>query len=403
MPDLFSTELQTRRFIIGKAIHVFENYGLSEIQTPILEELSLFVRSVGESSDIVTKEMYALEDRDGTMICMRPEGTAGAVRALVQNNLLSAEQEAKIFYTGSMFRRERPQKGRLREFCQVGAEFLGCASASADIEFLAMVHDWLASLPIGPIKLAINSLGEPEERQVFMQALRAYFEPLTEQLCADCQRRMTQNTLRILDCKNPSCISLVEKAPRILDFFGADSKGHFEEVLNGLSKLGVAYEVSHKLVRGLDYYTRTVFEFIAESGLGAQNTVAGGGRYDGLVEELGGPKTPAIGMAAGVERLAILMQESGFALAEKRPDLSLVYADDIGRAKALELLFALRRKGMTVDFEHKPKSVKAQMRRADRLRAKEVLVLGQREVESDSAKIKSLDSGEMRDVTLSAL
>jgi histidyl-tRNA synthetase len=400
MNDLFSKDLQIRRLVSSKAIHIFENYGFSEIQTPILEELSLFVRSVGENTDIVSKEMYTLEDRDGTKICMRPENTAGTLRALIENNLISADQEAKVFYIGSMFRRERPQKGRLREFTQIGAEFLGSQAPSVDIEFLAMIHDWLSSLPIGKIKLVINSLGEPAERQDYLKALRAYFEPLKDKLCVDCQRRLTQNTLRLLDCKNPTCGALVEKSPSILDSLGAESKQHFLDVQSGLKKLGVAFEVSHKLVRGLDYYTRTVFEFIAESGLGAQNTVAGGGRYDGLSKELGGPDVPGIGMAAGLERLVILMEESGFISEPKRPDLCLVAADPIGRQKALELLIALRRKDLFVEFDHKERSVKSQMRRADRLRSKEVLVLGSQEVESGKALIKSLDSGETREVRL---
>ena len=400
MNDLFSKDLQIRRWVQSQAIQIFENYGFSEIQTPILEELSLFIRSVGENTDIVSKEMYSLEDRDGTKICMRPENTAGAMRALIEHNLISADQEAKIFYMGPMFRRERPQKGRLREFSQIGAEFVGSALASSDIEFIAMIHDWLSKLPIGQIKLVINSLGQPEERSEYLTALRAYFEPLHDQLCIDCQKRLSKNILRLLDCKNETCSKLTNQAPSIHDYLGTESKEHFETLQTGLSKLGITFQVSNRLVRGLDYYTRTVFEFIAESGLGAQNTVAGGGRYDGLSKELGGPDIPGIGMAAGLERIVLLLEENGFALDFKRPDLSLVYADPVGRQKAFELLFALRRQGLWVDFEHKDRSVKSQMRRADKLRCKEVLVLGAREVESGKAVIKSLDSGETREYLL---
>ncbi|MEI6806561.1 MAG: histidine--tRNA ligase [Myxococcaceae bacterium] len=403
MNDLFSKELQSRRLVASKAIHVFENYGFSEIQTPILEELSLFVRSVGENTDIVSKEMYSLEDRDGTKICMRPENTAGAVRALIENNLVSEDQEAKVFYIGPMFRRERPQKGRLREFTQIGAEFLGISAATADIEFLAMLHDWLSSLPIGQIKLVINSLGQPNERNEYLKALRAYFEPLTEKLCVDCQKRLTNNVLRLLDCKNETCSKLADAAPSIHSYLAEESKQHFEAIQAGLKQLNIPFQISNRLVRGLDYYTRTVFEFIAESGLGAQNTLAGGGRYDNLVKELGGPDVPAIGMAAGLERIILLMRENGLVLDEKRPDLSLVAADSMGRQKAFELLILLRRKGLFVDFDHKERSVKSQMRRADRLRSKEALVLGTQEVESGKAKIKSLDSGETREVELSDL
>lgn len=396
MNDLFSKDLQIRRWIISQAISVFEKYGFSEIQTPILEELSLFVRSVGENTDIVSKEMYTLEDRDGTQICMRPENTAGALRALIENNRISADQEAKIFYVGPMFRRERPQKGRLREFTQIGAEFVGSALPTVDIEFIAMIHDWLSMLPIGQIKLVINSLGQPGERSEYLSALRTYFEPLINQLCVDCQRRFNKNILRLLDCKNTTCSRFIDPAPSIHQYLGQESKEHFEMLQAGLSKLGIAFQISNRLVRGLDYYTRTVFEFIAESGLGAQNTVAGGGRYDGLSKELGGPDVPGIGMAAGVERIILLLEENGFALDLKRPDLSLVYADSVGRQKAFELLFALRKKNLWVDFEHKERSVKAQMRRADKLGSKEVMVLGSQEVASGQAIIKSLDSGKTR-------
>ncbi len=396
MNDLFSDELRLRRYVIGKASETFERFGFSEIQTPVLEELSLFLRSVGESSDIVTKEMYALEDRDGTKICMRPEGTAGVVRALVEHHKVSTDQEAKVYYVGSMFRRERPQRGRLREFSQIGAEFLGVSEPTADVEVLAMLHTWLSSLQLGELTLLINSLGQPDERAGYLQALRDYYTPLTSQLCADCQRRLTQNVLRLLDCKNPNCSALADKAPSILEFLGEDSKLHFEQVKSGLKQLGIEFKVSSRLVRGLDYYTRTVFEFVAESGLGAQNTVAAGGRYDNLVAELGGSSTPAFGFAAGVERLVLLLEENSFKLPESRPDFSLVYADDLGKSKVFELAQAWRLKGLWIDFEHKTKSVKAQMRRADRMRCKEVIVIGAREVESGEGQAKMLDSGEIR-------
>lgn len=400
MNDLFSTELQSRRWVCSQAIHAFGNYGFSELQTPILEELSLFVRSVGESSDIVSKEMYALEDRDGTPICMRPEGTAGALRALIENNKLAQDQEAKIFYIGPMFRRERPQKGRLREFTQIGAESLGCADPMADIEFLTMIHDWLSALPIGQLKLVINSLGEPDERSEYLKALRAYFEPVNTELCADCGRRLQKNILRLLDCKNPICSQLADAAPKIQDYLGEDSKNHFESVKQGLTRLNISFEVSNRLVRGLDYYTRTVFEFVALSGLGAQNTVAGGGRYDKLSKELGGPDVPGIGMAAGLERLILLMDENGFKPELKRPYCTLVAADPVGREKAFELLFTMRRKGLFADMDLKERSVKSQMRRADRIAAQHVLVLGSQEVETGKAMLKNLDSGESQELSL---
>ncbi|MBH1988691.1 MAG: histidine--tRNA ligase [Myxococcaceae bacterium] len=403
MNDLFAKELEIRKVICDKAIHAFQVYGYEQLQTPVLEQLSLFARSAGENSDIVSKEMYSLEDRDGTLLCMRPEGTAGAVRALVDSGYFNQDPEVKAFYIEPMFRRERPQKGRLREFTQIGAEYFGVPTPEADIEFLAMIYDWLSSLPIGPIELVINSLGESSERQHYLDALQVFYTPLQEKLCSDCQRRLTKNVLRLLDCKEPKCIALAENSPQLSKYLGETSLTHFETVQQGLRNLFIPFRVSNNLVRGLDYYTRTVFEFVSHSGLGAQNTIAGGGRYDGLVEELGGLKVPAIGMAAGLERLVILLEEQGYQPELKRPVCTLVYADEPGQKKAFELLMAGRRQGLYLDMDPKNRSVKSQMRRADRKQSQFAVVLGENEVLSGTAQLKSLADGNSQPMELTAL
>lgn len=405
MNDLFSNEILNRRFVISKAISTFNQYGFSEIQTPILEEADIFIRSAGVDSDIITKEMYTFKDDNKKIICARPEGTAGIIRALVQHKMISDETELKVFYIGSMFRKERPQKGRFREFCQIGAEFIGCNSVTVDIEFLSMVYDWLSNLPLkNPIKLLINNLGEPEERDKYVQQLKTELSPRIAMFCEFCKDRFQRNTLRLLDCKNPNCKEMTSSIPPILDFVSTESKMCFTKIQQGLNDLKIPFEVSDKLVRGLDYYTDTVFEFISESGLGSQNTLAGGGRYNKLIHTLGGPpNVPAIGMAAGLERILLLLKTETFNLKHSSPDLAIIYADEIGQKKAFELSLQLRKKGICVDFEHGSKSVKSQMRRANRLRTKNVIVIGAREANSDMVYMKSMDSGIIRPVKLSLI
>lgn len=404
MHDLYEEELATWRHVEETASSVFLRFGYGEVRTPVLEETQLFVRGVGEATDIVEKEMYAFHDKDKkqTSLCLRPENTAGVVRALLQAGRLHADAEARLFYLGPMFRRERPAKGRYRQFHQLGAEAFGLEGASIDVEMMAMLHLLLEELGLEGVKLAVNSLGGPEDRAQYREALLAYFTPKKDELCADCQRRLETNVLRILDCKVPSDQELAAAAPRTLDHLGEKSAAHFQEVKAGLDQLGVAYEVNSGLVRGLDYYTGTVFEALAETGLGAQNAVAGGGRYDGLAEQLGGRPTPGIGFAAGIERIVMLLTEAERAKEPQKPRVMLVGADDEGRTAAHRLAHELRRAGVVVEVDHRGRSVKAQMKRADRSGAETVLVLGARELEASAGQLKDMATGTVRDVALDA-
>jgi histidyl-tRNA synthetase len=400
MNDLFCPELNMWKRIEKTTSEIFSAYGFQEIRTPILEEFSLYTRGVGEESDIVSKEMYVLRDRDEKILSLRPEGTAGVVRAVIENSKVNLDGELKYFYIGPMFRRERPQKGRLRQFHQIGAEFFGVAEASVDIEVIAMLHDLLNALGLQNLKLILNTLGQAEERRNYIESLHDYFVLHSDCVCSDCQRRLEKNTLRILDCKQPKCIQISEDAPLIWGFLSKESLTHFDEVQAGLTRLLIPYDVSPRLVRGLDYYNRTVFEMVANSGLGSQNAIAAGGRYDGLVKKLGGSNVPAFGFAAGIERIALLLMEKVGVDVVAPLDVVLVYADNIGKEKAFEFLYQLRRKNIKADLDHKGRSVKAQMRRADRLGSKTVLVLGQKEVQEQRAQLKLLTTGETLSVSL---
>ena len=400
MNDLFEDELVWWRRVTSTAEKVFQSYGYGELRTPVLEEAQLFIRGVGETTDIVEKEMYLFKDRDDKMVCLRPENTAGVVRAMLQHGKIRPDMEEKVYYFGPMFRRERPQKGRYRQFHQLGVEAFGLEAPSADVECMAMLHTFLSSLGLKGINLVINSLGEGTERQAYTGALKVYFTQQQEHLCSDCQRRLDKNVLRILDCKVPGCGEIASAAPSAIENLGAESRVHFEAVENGLSRLGIPYQVSHRLVRGLDYYTRTVFEAMAETGLGAQNTVIAGGRYDGLVSDFGGKKTPAVGFAGGIERLVLLLQETKTSHEKASPDLVLVSADEKGREMVSKLAFFLRAEGFFVEVDHKSRSVKAQMRRANRMGARFTMVLVADEIQKNVAELKNLDSGDVQTLEL---
>ena len=402
MNDLFEEDLIWWRKITSTAEQIFQAYGYGEIRTPVLEEAQLFIRGVGETTDIVEKEMYLFEDRDKKMVCLRPENTAGVVRALLQHGKIRPDMDERVYYFGQMFRRERPQKGRYRQFHQLGVEAFGVAEPSADVETMAMLHSFLTELGMKGVNLILNSLGEGAERQKYTLALKNYFMSHQSSLCEDCQRRLEKNVLRILDCKAENCKGLGDEAPTAIGYLDDASKQHFDAVENGLQRLNIPYTVSHRLVRGLDYYTRTVFEAMAETGLGAQNTVIAGGRYDGLVGQFGGKPTPAVGFAGGIERLVLLLKEGAGDLKMACPDLVLVGADDIGREKATELAFFLRAKGIFVEVDHKMRSVKAQMRRANRMEARYTMVLGDSEIRKNQADLKNLENGNVQEVELEA-
>ncbi len=400
MNDLFAADLETWHRIERSVAKLFPLYGFQEIRTPIVEELALFKRGVGENTDIVEKEMFLVPDGEHSY-CLRPENTASVVRALIERGGLSVDSQEKLYYLGPMFRKERPQKGRLRQFHQFGVESFGVSEASADIEIIALVDHLFSSLGLN-LSLKINSLGSNQERGEFRLMLKNYLSNQEAQLCEDCRRRLELNILRVLDCKNANCKAIVAHAPGSLDSLGEESRKHFEQVQQGLSDIGISFLVEPHLVRGLDYYNRTVFEFVANIGLGAQNTVAGGGRYDGLFVTLGHHSDlPAIGCAGGIERIILLLAEQ----AQKLPPaqiISLLGADTLGHETARRLAYQLRKAGFGADFSLVPKSVKAQMRRADKLGVLWVTVIGEQEVKTGKIILKSMINEDKKEVTINA-
>lgn len=403
--DLFEAELTTWRFVESTARETFRAYGFGEIRTPVLEETALFVRGVGETSDIVGKEMFAFDDGgdgDGvTSVCLRPENTAGVVRAMVQHGKLFADAFEQVFYIGPMFRRERPQAGRRRQFHQIGCEAFGFAEPGMDVSVIAAVHTLLTRLGVASsTKLLINSLGDAADRAGYSAALVQYFSAHEDRLSDDSKRRLKENPLRILDSKDAGDRALIVDAPRPLDWLSPEARAHFDAVQAGLTRLGIPFVVDTALVRGLDYYTRTVFEFVGEAGLGAQSTVAAGGRYDGLVETLGGRPTPAVGFAAGIERLLLMMNALGTTKGVDAPAVYLVGADDAGRAEVDRLAFALRLRGVSVGADVRGRSVKAQMKAADKSQARLSAVIGSGEIEARTLKVKTMATGDVSEIAL---
>ena len=365
-----------------------ERYGFQEVRLPIVEPTALFVRSIGENTDIVEKEMYTFTDRGDKSLTLRPEGTASAVRAYVQHSVQAKEPVTKWYYLGPMYRRERPAKGRYRQFYQGGIEVFGDPGPYIDGEVIDMVVRFIASLGIEDVEVVINSIGGPETREAYRGALLAYLEPFRDKLCKDCQRRMDTNPLRVLDCKVPSCKEIAAGAPSILEQLTEDDRTHFEGVQETLTALDTPYRVDGSLVRGLDYYTRTLFEVLGKGGeLGAQNALLGGGRYDNMVKSLGGADVPAIGFAMGLERLLMAMPETA---AEPTIDAFIVAAQPSVRGEATVLARELRDAGLRVESDLRGGSLKSQLRRADKLGTPVALILGEDEVAAGTVQVKDL-------------
>jgi histidyl-tRNA synthetase len=399
MNDVLPPESGRWRHVEQAARSVLEGYGFEEVRTPVAEYTALFSRSIGEVTDIVEKEMYTFTDRDGRSLSLRPEGTASAVRAFVEHSVGARDPLTRWYYVGPMFRHERPQRGRYRQFWQIGAEALGVAEPAIDAEMVAMLYDLMVDrLHIAGVELVLNCLGGPEDRPAFRAALVAYFQPRAAELCGDCQRRITTNVLRVVDCKVPGCAAIAAGAPSVMDHLGAASKAHFDVLCSLLKELEIPVRVDPKMVRGLDYYTGPVFELRTTAGeLGSQNAVGGGGRYDLLVESLGGTKTAAVGFALGLERLALALP--GTAEDHRlRPDLYFVAADDAARRRALGLARQLRSHGLRIEVDPRSVSFKAQMKRADRRGALRVGVLGERELAAHVVSVKTLATGEQHEV-----
>jgi len=392
--DLLPDAARRHRMVTETARAIAERYGFGEIVTPIFEFTEVFSRPIGEATDVVSKEMYTFKDRGGDEITLRPENTAGVARAVLSNGLTQS-LPLKFFYSGPMFRYERPQAGRYRQFHQIGAELIGPAVPQADIEVIAMGAAILDALGIGQAcRLELNTLGDTPSRQAYRAALVAYFTAHIDKLSEDSRDRLGRNPLRILDSKDEGDRAIIADAPAFGDYLNDDSKSFFDAVRRGLDALGIGYELNPRLVRGLDYYSHTAFEFVTTS-LGAQGTVMGGGRYDGLMETLGGPPIAAVGWAAGIERLAMLLGELP---PEKRP-VAVVPVGDAAELEALKLTQTLRQAGFIVDLGYGGKVAK-RMKRADKIQARVALVLGEDELARGAVVLRDLDAGTQTEIPL---
>ena len=398
--DMLPRDAAAWHYVEQKARETAALFSFREIRTPMFEHTELFTRGVGETTDIVTKEMYTFEDKGGRSMTLRPEGTAGVARAFIENGLGQDVMPMKAYYLASVFRYERPQSGRLREHHQFGVELYGSSSPYADAEVISLAHTFLSSVGIGGLTLHLNSIGCKECRPKFNAALRGYIGDNLDRMCGKCRERFDKNPLRILDCKEEKCREIVKAAPSITDFLCDDCRAHFEQLQDILERQGVPFVVDASVVRGLDYYTRTVFEFVSED-IGAQGTVCGGGRYDGLVEEVGGKSTPAVGFGLGLERLLLVLQNTGRLDAPReRADVYLAPLGERAAGEVPAIAARLRRAGVSADYDMMGRGVKAQMKYADKSGARFVVVIGDNELESGTAVLKNMDTGEERSAAL---
>ena len=398
--DVLPKDVHKNQYIEATALDIASKFGYKEIRTPVFEHTELFQRGVGDTTDVVQKEMYTFDDKGGRSISLRPEGTAGAVRSFLENGLCNEALPQKVCYLTSCYRYEKPQAGRLREFHQFGVECFGTASPLADVEIIALAKSIFDTLGVRDLSLEINSIGCPKCRAEYHKALKEYFASRKDELCDTCKGRLDRNPMRILDCKSPICHEIAHGAPVVIDYLCDECKEHFEKVQKYLDAQNIEYKINPQIVRGLDYYTKTVFEFVSNS-IGAQGTVCGGGRYDGLVEELGGQHTASLGFAMGLERLMLLMEAQGceFPQAEK-PDLFIVALGEKATLKALEIAKDMREEGFSALLDLNQRSVRAQMKYADKLGAKFNVVIGDNEVENKIAKLKNMQTGEETEINL---
>lgn len=395
--DVLPSDSYKWQYVESIARDVAKNFHLKEIRTPVFEHTELFLRGVGDTTDIVTKEMYTFKDKGDRSITLKPEGTAGAVRSFIENGMANGVLPAKMYYLIPAFRYERPQAGRLREFHQFGVEVFGAKGAQTDAEVICLADSLLKKLGL-QVQLYVNSIGCPTCRARYNQALKDFFAPHLDELCFDCKTRFEKNPLRLLDCKEDTCKKVNVNAPAILDYLCEDCHAHFETLKEYLALAGIDYQINTRIVRGLDYYTRTVFEFVSTS-IGAQGTVCGGGRYDGLIEQLGGNPMPAVGFAAGIERLLMVMEQTGVNI--PAPEVPLVYLagmDAECRKKAFALATELRKIGIFAEIDHIERSVKAQFKYADKIGARYVGVIGGNELAEGVMQVKSMATGESEQV-----
>jgi histidyl-tRNA synthetase len=399
--DILPEETPRWRFIEDAARRWALCYGYQEIRIPIFELTALFARSIGSATDIVEKEMYTFPDRDGTSLTLRPEGTAGTVRAFIEHNRAADPLPQKYFYIGPMFRHERPQAGRLRQFHQFGIESFGTSDPRADVEVIALLWHLLSDLAMPDLILEINSLGSSGDRAAYKPILLAFLRKQESRLCANCRRRMETNPLRVLDCKVPDCRSATESAPWLTDHLSPEARTHFDQVLAGLTAIGVPYRLNPRLVRGLDYYCLTSFE-ITSTHLGAQNAVGAGGRYDGLVEMLGGPSVPAVGFAVGLERVSLMLPETLSSLSNECLYYVAAFGEE-GRKLGLVLLDNLRTVGLSAQCDYRATTLKAHLRQADRSQCRYAILLGDDEARRGSIILRNLESKDQEELPLAGL
>ena len=400
--DLLPEETPRWRIIEETARRWALLYGFREIRVPIFEVTSLFARSIGASTDIVEKEMYTFQDRDGTSLTLRPEGTAGTVRAYIEHNRAADPLPQKYFYSGPMFRHERPQAGRLRQFNQFGVESFGMADPRADVEVITLLWRILSDLQLPGLTLEINNLGSATDREAYRPHLVTYLQRITDTLCGNCRRRVDTNPLRVLDCKVPDCRSATEAAPRLAEMLSDEAQSYFRAVVTGLEAVGIPYYMNHRLVRGLDYYCLTTFE-VTSTSLGAQNAVGAGGRYDGLVEALGGPRTPAVGFALGLERMALMLPESVLASAQQPVRIYIAGFGIHGSPAGFSALEELRLARIPAISDFRVTSLKSHLRQADRFGATFTLIIGDDEVVKGSGILRDMQTKVQHDVPLESL
>lgn len=401
--DILSSETYKWQYVEKVIAEVCKNYGYKEIRIPVFEHTELFQRGVGDTTDIVQKEMYTFPDKGGRSITLRPEGTAGVVRSYIENGMASMPQPIKLYYNITAYRYENVQKGRYREFHQFGTEVFGAPGPSIDVEVISLLWMLFERLGLRQVGLNINSIGCPECRSSYNEKLMEYFRPHLQHLCSNCRNRFERNPLRIIDCKEERCKVYTKDAPALLDNLCEACAAHFEGLRAGLENAGINYNIDKGIVRGLDYYTRTVFEFVSGN-VGTQGTICGGGRYDGLVETCGGPPTPGIGFGLGIERLFLEMESQGICIPEPAGiQLYVATVGDKAGSFAQQLVHKLRSQGVGAETDHMGRSLKAQMKYADKMGFSYILVVGDDEIESNKAVLKNMKTGEQKDVSLDSI
>jgi len=401
--DILPSESYRWHIVEEKIRNICREYGYKEIRTPMFENTELFERGVGDTTDVVQKEMYTFLDKGGRSVTLKPEGTAGIVRSFIENSIYANPQPTKLYYLYPCFRYEKPQAGRLREFHQFGVEVFGSPTASMDAEVISLAMSLLARLEVTGIELNINSIGCPVCRKEYNEKLKDYFRPYLDDLCETCRERFEKNPLRILDCKSPECKEICKNAPMLLEHICDDCSEHFESLKKYLEVMGIAYNIDATIVRGLDYYTKTVFEIISKN-KGSEGTICGGGRYDGLIEEVGGPKMPGVGFGMGLERLLLVLESIGKIPEDSEiPDVFIANIGADADMFVQKLVFDLRKVGISAERDYLERSVKAQMKYANKLNAKFSIVIGDDDIASGKANVKNMSTGESDEVEFSSI